>query len=148
MQRRGGLVHHDHAGVERDGPGDLEKLLLRDGQRARRGPRVEFDLEPSQALPGALCHGRPVDGAEAPDRETIEKDVLADRQVTGDLSLLIDHAQAERLRGAWRCVRERDAADHDVPGIRRDRAARDLDERGLAGAVLADQRVHLTGANA
>ena len=46
-ERRGRLVHDQQAGVERDGLGDLDDLLVGDGQAAGRTARV--DATPSRA---------------------------------------------------------------------------------------------------
>ena len=42
------LVHHDDLGAEGDGFGDLDDLLVGDGEPACRPGRVELDAEPAE----------------------------------------------------------------------------------------------------
>ena len=53
-QGRGGLVHHDDPGVQGQGLGDLDDLLVGDGQPAADAARVELDPQP-----GEQGRGRP-----------------------------------------------------------------------------------------
>jgi hypothetical protein len=86
-----------------------------------------------------------VDEAEAVGLAA-EVDVLGDVAVRQQVELLVDDADAGAL-GIER-VRERDAASEqrDLALVGVVRAAEDLHQRRLAGAVLADQRVHLADA--
>ena len=59
--------------------------------------------------------------------------------------LLVDGANAERSRQRRIHPRHRVARDRQRPGVGRFRAGDDLDQRRLARAVLADQRVDLAG---
>src|SRR5699024_97486 len=74
-----------------------------------------------------------------------EVDVLGDGEAVDDVELLVDGGDAEteagdRVRDGHRLAAERDLA---LRGLVRSRE--DLDERGLAGPVLAEQAVHLAG---
>ena len=92
------------------------------------------------------CRSRQSTRPQRPVRSSAERDVLRDRQLAEQRGLLIDRRDAERLRGRGREPRERLAIERDLTGVRLHRAGEDLDERRLAGAVLADERVDLAGA--
>ena len=74
-----------------------------------------------------------------------QEHVLRDRQVGEQPRLLVDDRDAERA-GLCRAVeRDRLSVQDDLAGIRLVDPGEDLDERALAGTVLADQPVDLTG---
>ena len=89
----------------------------------------------------------PVDAAPRPIRLQAEGQVLGDGQLGEQRGLLVDrgHAQAPRQQGI-RAV-ERQAGDGDGTGVRTMGPRHDLDQRALAGAVLAHERVHLARAH-
>ena len=60
--------------------------------------------------------------------------------------MLVDGADPELERGARRGDRRLDALDPDRPGVGPDEPGEDPDQRRLAGAVLAEQAVHLAAA--
>ena len=98
----------------------------------------------SRAMPPQL--GRP--GDPAAGRQAAHQQVLADGQVGQQAQLLVDDADA----GVARLHRGR-AADVAAPDLVRaavalDGAGEDLDQRALAGAVLAGEAVDLAGARA
>ena len=59
---------------------------------------------------------------------------------------LVDDRDARRLRAGARKEVGRRAVDLDRAGVGLDQAGEHLDQRALAGAVLAEQRHHLAGA--
>src|SRR5262249_45092439 len=63
VRREGGgrLIHDEDAYVEGDGLGDLDRLLLGEGQTARRLPDVESDVEAAQHLCRLPLHAAAVD---------------------------------------------------------------------------------------
>src|SRR6185436_20053567 len=89
---------------------------------------------------------RPVDAAPRASGLEAERDVLRHREVGKQRRLLVDRGDPERARDARRVVRDRASANQQLAFVLLDRAGRDLDERGLAGAVLADERVDLAAA--
>src|SRR5690606_14781352 len=81
----------------------------------------------------------------APGELVTEEDVLGDRQAVDDVELLV-HRRDTELEGGGRRVDGDDlAVPPDLPGVRLVRTGQDLDEGGLAGAVLPEQAVHLAG---
>ena len=87
----------------------------------------------------------PVDHAGHARRRGAEKDVLGHRQVRNEIQLLVDDANAERQRVARAVDVDRLAAHADLAAVLAIRAAENLHQRGLAGAVLAEQHVHFAG---
>ena len=83
---------------------------------------------------------------EPPGGGVPDEDVLGDGQVREQPRLLVDHGDAEgaslgRDRGSGPSAPSR----RDGPAVRLMDAGQDLDQRALAGAVLADERVDLAG---
>ncbi len=71
-----------------------------------------------------------------------EDDVLEDAEVVGEHEVLEDHADAGGDRVSRRRERDLLAVDLDRARVRLLHAVQDLHQRGLARAVLADDRVH------
>ena len=144
-QRRGGLVHHDHPGVQRQRLGDLDDLLVRDGQPAADAARVELDPQPGEQGGGVRVHPAPVDAPPGQQRLAPHEDVLGHAQVGEERGLLVDDRDPGVL-GTGRAVQaDRRPVDQQLTGIRLVHPGQDLHHRGLAGAVLAQQRVRLAG---
>src|SRR5437762_268931 len=74
-----------------------------------------------------------------------KENVLGHGQLRHQTQLLVYRRDAERLRVARRADARRLAVDHDVAGIPGVGAAENLHQRRFAGAVLAEQDVHLAG---
>jgi hypothetical protein len=70
--------------------------------------------------------------------------VLADADRLGERQLLEHRGDSQHLRMARRSDRHRLAAQQDVASVRLHHAGEDIGQRRFAGAVLADERVHLT----
>ena len=142
---RGGLVHQDDLRVGRNGLGDFDYLLLRDGQASddRRGA----DVKPKavQRFRGQLVIG----GLTLHDPGIaillVDDDIFRDGHIQTERKLLIDRVNA-RVHGVAR-VAEIDLCpiDNDLAAlIGWLVAADDLDQRGLSCAVFAQQRMNLT----
>ena len=93
---------------------------------------------------GLACHRAPADEAE-PARLVAEEHVLRHRQVVDQVEFLVDGGDAGLHRGLRVGEADRLAEPLDLPGVGLVRAGEHLDQRGLAGAVLAEQAVHLAG---
>ncbi len=76
-------------------------------------------------------------------RDAGEPKVLSDRQVGHERGILEDRCQPEPRGRGGRGHLDRLAVDGDRPRVRPDHAGEQLDERALARAVGAEQRVHL-----
>ena len=91
---------------------------------------------------------RPPHQPEPLGRAVAEHHVLGDRQPGDDGQLLVQGGDALAL-GVVRIAERPDGrADSDRPSVGSQRPGDDLDQRRLAGAVLAEQGVHLAGGDA
>jgi hypothetical protein len=140
-QRGGRLVHDQDPGVERDGLGDLDDLLVRDREAQRLAPRVDVHPEAGEESLRLGVHRAAVDAPAGPEQLTAHEDVLGDREVGEERRLLVDHRDAGglRLRGAREVGGL--AVEQHLAGVQAVHAGHDLDQGGLAGAVLPDERV-------
>ncbi len=145
VERRRRLVHDNQARVERDGAGDGHKLLDRGRVLPERCSHVDVDAEPAEDLAGPGVRGAPVDQEPQPPRLVAHHHVLGDRAQWHEVELLVNRGDARRLRFARACDLARRAGEADRAGVAAIDASEDLDERRLARAVLADQRVNLAG---
>ena len=80
-----------------------------------------------------------------PLRLAAEKDVLADRQIVGEREVLVDRLDAVVARLLGRGEVDRLAAEQDVAFVVAEHAGNRLDDRRLAGAVVAGERDDLAG---
>ncbi len=137
-QHRGWLVHDEELRILEETAYDLDALTLAnreivhgaigmDGQSVARGGLGDAPLEVAP-LPGII---------------DAERDVLGRGQSVEEGEVLKDDADAELAREG----RVRDlhgpSLPQDLAGIRPQDAIDDLDQRRLAGAVLAEQRMNL-----
>ena len=72
-----------------------------------------------------------------------ERDVLRDRERRDEPEVLVHHPDPRVERVAGRRELDRLAVEQDLALVRPVEAGEDVRERALAGAVLAEQRVHL-----
>ena len=142
----GGLVHAQDADLARHRLGDLDHLHLRHRQVAH-APR-DRDLGPQgvEQGAGAGASRRAIDEAEAVPLAP-QRDVLLDREVGDQVQLLVDQDDAGGLGGVGVREADRRAAPADLAAGRREVSGEQLHQRRLAGAVLAQERVHLAGAD-
>ena len=125
---------------------DLDHLLLRDRQRLDDGLRVKLQMQLVEQL---LRHGvllclvdeQALHGF-APDI-----DVFRHSQVLHEVQLLMDDADAERLRVARAVDLGVLSKEFDRSAVARVDAGQHLHKRRLAGAVFADQRHDLALTN-
>ena len=141
-ERRGGLVHDEHAHVVRQRLGDLDDLLLADAQVADQLVGVDVLAQPLHQLERQLPLGAAVDGRPTGDLLG-QEEVVQHRQVGAEVELLEDDADA-----VLGCVG--DAGQHDGLAVHEDAPVgglldprEDLHQRRLAGTVLADEHVDL-----
>jgi len=102
--------------------------------------------EAVQQRRGLVVHAGPVQHAKAPGLAA-EADVLGDGTLPDEADFLVDRADAARLRRLRAGRGEVRAPEPHLPGIARGVARQHLDQRALARAVLADQRMHLACAD-
>ncbi len=149
-ERRGRLVEDQHAGAEIDGAGDREALPLAARKRADRLMRIadmDADLVHFFAVDGV--RRAPVEalpGPPAAHRLAAHEEVPHDRHQRNGGEVLVDRGDAEIERVARARKMHRPAVEEDLAGIGRMDAGEDLDQRRLAGAVVAEEAADLAAA--
>jgi hypothetical protein len=143
-QRRGRLIHDQHAHVAGDGFGDLHHLLLGHGERAHQRSRAQVHAHPFQDRARLLLQFGAAHKEQRP-RLAADKDVLHHRQIRHQVQFLIDDGNADLLGVVWVVDVQRLAAEKEFAAVHRVDAGEDLHQRRLAGAVLADQPENLAG---
>ena len=141
-QRRRRLVEDDQIGLLVDGAGDRDALALAAGQLAddrvrREHLRGEADLA-HQPL-GLADFLVDLEEAEAAGELAAHEDVADDRLLDRERPVLEHGLDAGLARPRRVPAGHRLAAHDDLAAGRRDHAGEDLDQRRLAGAVVADQ---------
>ncbi len=143
-QRGGGLVEDEQRRGDRERLGDLQQVPLGHGQRVDPVARVDLQADVREQPPG---HVRSGSGPEDLGRQG-DLEVLLHGQVRQHGRVLVD----DRDPAGGRLPRgERGdglPADRDRAGVGDERAGGDVHQRRLAGAVLAEDRVHLAGQHA
>ncbi len=121
-------------------------IELLDGHRIRaeRPLDVDVDIEALQPLARQPSRAAPGDQPE-PARLAAERQVLGHRHRRDEIDFLVDRADAEGLRLAGRADLDRMAVEPDLAPVAAQSAGQDLDQRRLAGAVFAHQRVDFAG---
>jgi hypothetical protein len=140
---RGRLVHHQDTGVERQRLRHFYHLLFGDAEQPHRRFGIDRHAEPGEQA--CRVGGQPtaVDHTRAPHRLATQEDVRRRREVRDQRELLVNGADARELGLARRVERHGAAVEQDLSRIAPAGAAQDLHQRRLAGAVLAEQDVHL-----
>ena len=141
-QRGGGLVHDQDLGVHGQRLGDLDQLLLGDGQAAHGDRRAEVRAHGIQQL---LCF--PVGLVPVDERAALEfvadEDVLRHGQIRIGRRVLVDGRDAVLLGDDGIAHDHLLALQDDLAAVRLMHARQGLDEGGFARAVFAHQRVNL-----
>ena len=141
-QHRGRFVHHQDPRVAVQRLEDLDLLLKPDGELV--DPRVGIEVEAEARDQVARPLARPADVEQrAPMRLRAQDQVLGDGQRLDQHEVLVHHPDPRVDRVAGAAHGHGAAVDLDLAGVRRLQAVEDLHERALAGAVLADEGVHL-----
>ncbi len=144
-ERSGRFVHDDDPGTGTEGTGDLHQLLLRHRERSDLRIGIDLGSDTAQQLLGGFSPGAPSDPAERPESLEPDPDVFRHREVGEQRRLLIDAGDTEAMGFSGREGRDPVAADLDGAFIGLMSAGDDLDQCRFAGAVLAQQRMHLSG---
>ncbi len=142
---RGGLVHDQDAGAAVEHLEDLDALLLPDGQLPDARPGV--DAEPD--VPGDRLDLRlgPAEVEAEPGLLHAEQHVLGHGLRGHEREVLVDHADPAGDGVARRAERHGLPVEAQLSLVGLVEPGQDVHERGLAGAVLAEQRVDLARAD-
>ena len=141
-QHRGGLVENDKLRVLQECADDLDTLALSYGQVGNMGVRVERKTVSDGQFGRLLCQLR--------DRDLLierQRDVFSNRQRLEQGEMLKDHADAEATGGGGIGNDPILSLPSDRPGGRCKNTKQHLDQSGLPGPVLTEQRMDFTMAN-
>ena len=150
FQRRRRLVQDEDAAFPAQRLGDRHELALREAERSDGPVRVGIEVELREHIMRLPAHLRAIDHgqrAEPPHRQVAERDVLGNRQRRHQPQLLRDgdDAGGDGVARAGEMPLLSVHANNAVVGTVH--AAENADQRGLAGAVLADDGVDLAEAD-
>src|SRR3982751_4783981 len=150
----GGLVHDDDLAAKGGGARDGDGLALAAGQTVHRlGDRLQRGDAQFVHLPARLlAHLLGVDHAQHRAQRPLPLDLATQEQVGGDVQgrghrqVLVDGLDAGQLSVVRAAEVHGLTVQQDLAGVGDDVAGEHLDQTGLAGAVVTDDREHLPGA--
>ena len=143
-ERRGRFVENEEARLAVDRLGDLDELPV--GERKIGDQRRQTDMVAADAVQRVARPASRPTADEAQGRAAIDdEEVVADREMRHQRQFLKHADDAERRGVARRGEAPRDAVHGDGAGVGRDHAGEQLHQRGLAGAVLAEDGVNDSG---
>src|SRR3954470_23726921 len=150
-ERGGRLVHEDDLRRPRHRPRDRDALALAAGHgRDRRRGVLQRDAEVLEGVAALGAHRLLVDEAE-PAEQARAHDLAAEEHVGAGIELgrerevLVDGLDPQPARVERRVQLDRLALEDDLAGVGLVHAGQRLDQRRLAGAVVADERDDLAG---
>ena len=135
-QRRGDLVQHQNARIRSQRAGEVDQPQQSEIDIARHG----LEIDP---LDAEIAHRR----LDLFGRDARETHVLRDRQVGNDCGILVDGHDAGSARFGRRSKGDLLPGEGHFALIRREHAGDDLDERALARAVRAHERMRFARAH-
>ena len=145
-EHRGRLVHDQDARLAVEGLQDLDALLLADRELPDPSPGIDCKAVAFAKFGDVALDRRWVDEeAAALGAVVAEHDVLGHREGLDEAKMLVHHADAGVERIARRVEAHRLAVQLDSALVGPVETGEDVRERRLAGAVLAEQGVHLAG---
>jgi hypothetical protein len=147
VEARRRFVEHERTRIVLERAGDRDQLLDRHGIGAERPLDVDVDAEPLEALPCQFARRAPRNQAE-PTRLATQRQILRNRHGRDEIDFLIDRADAERAGFARAADLDLAAIETDHALVARERAGHDLDQRRLARAILAHERMDFAGLDA
>jgi len=136
-QHRRRFVEDQHGGVARERLDDLDALLGVYGELADARAGIEPE---ACGLADAPHDGGGTRGVEPP--APAQRDILGHRHGRHEREVLLHHTEPGGERGRRGCEVHRPPVERDRPCIGGQKPERDAHERALAGAILAEERMH------
>ena len=142
-EHRGRLVEDQDVGLAEQRLDQLDALLFADRQVAHHRGGVDRQAVGTGELVDALRHQGGVEEAAAPGHLVAEHHVLGDGEHRDQLEVLVHHPDAacDRVPGARHL--DRLTTQQDLSGVGLVQPEHGVDERALAGTVLAEQAMDL-----
>ena len=141
-QSRGRLVHDDEPGLHGERASDLDELLLGDGKIAHLCHWIALEPDALGYRLRLLSHAPPA-YEQLRAGLAANEHVLGDRHVRGEGELLVDRDDSSALGVVGRRKSDRLTEQLDFARIGALRAGQNLEQRRLASAVLAQERMDL-----
>ena len=145
VEAGGGFIEDEQLRLHIERTGNGDHLLEGDGTGAKLARHVELQAQPLQRAGRLEPHGAPLDYANF-FRLSPEHDVLRDGESGDEVDFLIHCGDAMRLGFFRRLRRNLPTLEFNRAAVPLMHAREHLDEGGLARAVLAHERMNLTGA--
>ena len=145
-ERGGRLIHHEQLRRDGDGLDRLGDLPARHGELRDLLVGVQVNAVAVQNALRLLAHAAAVGQKPAARRFLAEKHVLRHRERRDEAQLLKDGGDPVLRRLVGRAQLQLPAVEDHRPAVFGHDAHQDLDQRALARAVFADERVDLTAA--
>ena len=146
-QRGRRFVEDERGGIAQQRGGDRHLRALGDRKIAHKRIGGEGGGHPVECRLHRPAHRGAVEEAAGGDGLVAEQSIADDIELRDELLVLMDDGDAVRLGVAAVAQPHFAAADEDLAAIGLVDAGKDLDQRRLAGAVLAEQGVDLAGAH-
>ena len=137
-QCRRRLVQHEELAVIAQRLGDLDQLHLGNAERLDARPRIDVEADLLEQRDGAPVERLAVDDAEGAAWQVFQHQILGDAEIRQKVELLMHDADAALLRIVRRLRLVGRAVEGDRAAVRLVDAGQELDQRRLAGAVLAE----------
>jgi hypothetical protein len=139
------LVEQDDVGVGLDRARDCDRLTLPAGQVTHgRVERADVDADLVQRGTGLTAHPPAGEEGQRPvDHLAVQEHVLPHRELVDERQVLVDAVDAQRARVGDAAQVHLVAAHEDAARVGLVEPRDDLDQRGLAAAVVADQAERL-----
>jgi hypothetical protein len=142
------LVHDQNARFLRKGARYLDALSVGDRKCSNLCIYIEFrTVQRIENLAGATAHGRPVDETHGHLWGLAQKNVLRDGQLRKQQELLVHRGDTGGMSLPRRGEFSGYAVDSDFTFVRLIQSCHDLDERGFASTILAQEGMHLAAAD-
>jgi hypothetical protein len=136
------LVQDEHPRPRRQGEGQLDERLLGPSKGSGGTTDVQRRDRGRAGLGRLLLQAPPGDRADRGARVlSAQSEVLPDRELGDQVGSLVDDRDPGPAGVAGRVERDRETVPPDLAGVGPLHAGEDLDQRRLAGTVLADEGV-------
>jgi len=137
----GRFIENEDAGACADGAGNLDELLLGHGELADFKVWIDVGTNAFEKFGGACVAITPANCASGGRFFERECDILRDGKIRKECGLLVDGGDPVSVGECGSQARDFFAVDFDGAGVGLMSAGDNLDERGFARAIFAEERM-------